>query len=306
MRGWLVGIDVGGTFTDGVLVRPGEPTLDAKALTDQRDPMSGLRACLDRLAEAAGTDRRGLLARTAKLAYGTTHAVNLVVQGQGARAGFITTRGFRDTLVIAGIGRDRIGQDLTASRAPSLVPRRLIHEVRERVDVAGREVAPLRVEDVRTAMAALEAEGVEAVGVCLLWSFRDATHERAVGELLREHDGWFVTLSSDVAPFMGEYERSATTALNATLGPPLERHLSTIDRELTSDGLAVPLLIMQSSGGLLPVHDAARVPVSLIASGPAGGVLAAKLLADALGTPNVIAIDMGGTTFDVSLITDGA
>ncbi|MDE3112613.1 MAG: hydantoinase/oxoprolinase family protein [Chloroflexota bacterium] len=306
MRGWLIGIDVGGTFTDGVLVRPGEPTLDAKALTDQRDPMAGLRGCLDRLAEAAGTDRGGLLARTAKLAYGTTHAVNLVVQGKGARTGFITTRGFRDTLVIAGIGRDRIGQDLTASRAPSLVPRRLIHEVRERVDVAGREVAPLRVEDVRAAMAALEAEGVEAVGVCLLWSFRDASHERAVGELLRAHDGWFVTLSSDVAPFMGEYERSATTALNATLGPPLERHLSTIDRELTADGLGVPLLIMQSSGGLLPVRDAARVPVSLIASGPAGGVLAAKLLADALGAPNVIAIDMGGTTFDVSLITDGA
>src|SRR5579859_1233932 len=103
MREWLIGVDVGGTFTDGVLVRPGQPTLDAKALTDQRDPMSGLRGCLDGLAEAAGTDRRGLLARAAKLAYGTTHAVNLVVQGQGARTGFITTRGFRDTLVIAGI-----------------------------------------------------------------------------------------------------------------------------------------------------------------------------------------------------------
>ncbi len=305
-REWLIGIDVGGTFTDGVLVRPGGDTVDAKALTDQRDPMSGLRGCLDRLAEAAGTDRRGLLARTAKLAYGTTHARNLVVEGKGAPAGFITTRGFRDTLVIAGIGRDRIGQDLTASRAPSIIPRRLIHEVRERVDVSGREVAPLRVEDVRTAMAALEEEGVEAVGVCLLWSFRDPSHERQVAELLRAHDGWFVTVSSEVAPFMGEYERSATTALNATLGPPLARHLGTVERELGTDGFAAPLLIMQSSGGLLPVADAARTPVSLIASGPAGGVLAAKLLADALGMANVIAADMGGTTFDVSLITDGA
>src|SRR5579859_335674 len=305
-RDHLIGIDVGGTFTDGVLVRPGHDPVDAKALTDQRDPMAGLRGCLDRLAEAVGTDRRGLLGRTAKLAYGTTHARNLVVEGKGARAGFITTRGFRDTLVMAGIGRDRIGQDLTASRAPSLIPRRLIHEVRERVDVAGREVAPLRPDDVRTAIAALEDEGVEAVGVCLLWSFRDPTHEHQVAELLRAHDGWFVTVSSEVAPFMGEYERSATTALNATLGPPLARHLGTVERDLGTDGFAAPLLIMQSSGGLLPVADAARTPVSLIASGPAGGVLAAKLLADALGMANVIAADMGGTTFDVSLITDGA
>ena len=306
VRDWLIGIDVGGTFTDGVLVRPGAQPLDAKSLTDQGDPMSGLRGCLDRLAAAAGTERAGLLGRTAKLAYGTTHARNLVVEGKGAPAGFITTRGFRDTLVIAGIGRDRIGQDLTASRAPSLIPRRRIHEVRERVDAAGREVAPLHPEDVRTAIAALEAEGVEAVGVCLLWSFRDASHEQQVAQMLRDHDGWFVTVSSDVAPFMGEYERSATTALNAILGPPLRRHLSTLERELRSDGLAVPLLVMQSSGGLLPVADAARTPVALIASGPAGGVLAAKLLADALGIANAIAVDMGGTTFDVSLISDGA
>jgi N-methylhydantoinase A len=104
---------------------------------------------------------------------------------------------------------------------------------------------------------------------------------------------------------MGEYERSATTALNAILGPPLRRHLTTVERELRTDGLAVPLLVMQSSGGLLPIADAARTPVALIASGPAGGVLAAKLLADALGVANAIAVDMGGTTFDVSLITDG-
>ncbi len=305
-RDWLIGIDVGGTFTDGVLVRPGLGEVEAKALTDQRDPMAGLRGCLDRLAASAATDRAGLLARTAKLAYGTTHARNLVVEGKGARAGFITTRGFRDTLVIAGIGRDRIGQDLTASRAPSLVPRRFIREVRERVDRDGRAISPLREEDVRAAIAAFAAQGIEAVGVSLLWSFRNSAHERAVAEMLREHDGWFVTISSDVAPLMGEYERSATTALNATLGPPLAHHLGALERRLDAEGLGVPLLVMQSSGGLLPIADAARLPVSLIASGPAGGVLAAKLLADAMGLANVMSVDMGGTTFDVSLITDGA
>ena len=304
-RDWLVGIDVGGTFTDGVLVRPRAEPLSAKSLTDTTNPTSGLRACLDRLAEAAGTDRRVLLARTAKLAYGTTQAGNLLVEGGGARAGFITTRGFRDTLIVAGIGRERIGMDLTARRPPPLVPRHLIHEVRERVDAQGRELAPVRMEDVSAAIAALEAEGVEAVGICLLWSFRNPDHEQQVAQALRSRDGWFVTCSSEVAPLLGEYERSATTALNAILGPPVERHLVTLAGDLREEGLEPPVLVMQSTGGLLPPLEAARLPVTLLASGPAGGVLASKLLADAMGLPNVICADVGGTTFDVSLITGG-
>jgi N-methylhydantoinase A len=305
VRDWLVGIDVGGTFTDGVLLRPLVAPLAIKSPTDHHDPMAGLRACLDRLAEAAATSRRQLLARTTKFAYGTTQAANLLVEGGGARTGFITTRGFRDTLIIAGIGRERIGLDLTNSRPPPLVPRRLIHEVRERIDAQGREVAPLNAGDVRAAMAAFEAEGVEAVGVCLLWSFRNPAHELAIAEMVRGHDGWFVTTSTEVAPLMGEYERSATTALNARLGPPVRRHLTAVELQLREDGLQAPLLVMQSSGGLLPIAEAAARPVTLLASGPAGGVLAGKLLADAMGLPNVLCVDMGGTTFDVSLITNG-
>ncbi len=305
VRDWLIGIDVGGTFTDGVLIRPGCPPLEVKSPADHRNPMAGLRACLDRLAETVAADRPTLLARTAKLAYGTTLAANLLVEGKGARTGFLTTRGFRDTLIIAGIGRERIGMDLTASRPPPLVPRRLIHEVRERVDGTGHILAPLQVEDVRVAMAALEAEGVEAVGVCLLWSFRNAVHEDEVARLLRRHDGWFVATSCEVAPLMGEYERSATTALHAILGPPVSRHLVAVEEALRQDALGVPLLVMQSSGGVVPVADAARRPATLLASGPAGGVLASKLLADAMGLRNVICADMGGTTFDVSLISDG-
>ncbi len=304
-RDWLIGIDVGGTFTDGVLLRDGEAPIEVKSPTDHSNPIAGLQACLDRLAEAAGVDRRRLLARAAKLAYGTTLAANILVEGKGARTGFLTTRGFRDTLIIAGIGRERIGMDLTASRPPALVPRRLIHEVRERIDGEGREIAPLRAEDVRVAMTALEAESVEAVGVCLLWAFRNAVHEQEVARLLRGHDGWFVTTSSEVAPLMGEYERSATTALNAILGPPVSRHLAAVEGQLRDDALTIPLLVMQSSGGVVPVADAVRHPVTLLASGPAGGVLASKLLAGAMGLRNVLCVDMGGTTFDVSLITDG-
>ncbi|HVR88389.1 MAG TPA: hydantoinase/oxoprolinase family protein [Candidatus Limnocylindria bacterium] len=302
---WLIGIDVGGTFTDGALVRPGAEPIAIKSLTNYADPSSGLHAALDRLAAAAGVGRRELLGRTAKFAYGTTLATNLVVEGRGAKVGFITTRGFRDTLVMAGIGRERIGMDLTASRAPSLVPRRLIREVRERIDVNGRVVAPLRSEDVQEAIAAFAVEGVEAIGVCLLWSFRNPAHEEQVAAMLRAHDDWFVTASHEVVPLLGEYERSATTALNAILGPPVHNHLMAVERGLRDDGLTVPLLVMQSSGGLLPVADAARTPVALLGSGPAGGVLASKLLADAMGLRNALCVDMGGTTFDVSLITDG-
>jgi N-methylhydantoinase A len=304
-RDWLVGIDVGGTFTDGVLLRPGHDPQPAKSATDVENPIAGLRACLDLLAAAAGSTRSQLLSRTAKLAYGTTLAANLAVEGKGARTGFITTRGFRDTLTMAGIGRERIGIDLAARRPPSLVPRRLIREVRERVDAEGRELAPLNAEDVRGAIALLQEEGVEAVGVCLLWSFRNPVHEQEIGEMVRAQDGWYVSLSCEVAPLLGEYERSATTALNAILGPPVRRHLEAVEGELAADGLRTPPLVMQSTGGLQRAADAVRRPVSLLASGPAGGVLAAKLLADTMDLPKVLCVDMGGTTFDVSLITDG-
>ena len=304
-RDWLVGIDVGGTFTDGVLVRPDAEPLAVKSPTRVDDPVAGLLGCVDRLAERAGCDRGDLLRRTAKFGYGTTQAANMIVEGTGARTGFITTRGFRDTLVIAGIGRDRIGPDLTARRAESLVPRHLIHEVSERVDVHGNEVTPLDVADVRAAMRALEAEGVEAVGICLLWSFRDDAHERRVAELIRAETGWFVSVSSECAPLIGEYERSATTALNARLGPPVRDHLLAVGERLAGDGLAARPLVMTSAGGLLTLPDAAARPVALLSSGPAGGVLACRMLAEAMGAENVICADMGGTTFDVSLITDG-
>lgn len=302
---WLVGIDVGGTFTDGVLVRRGREPIAVKTPSNVADPVAGLAACLDRLGEAAGVDRHLLLERCRKLAYGTTQAANLVVEDRGARTGFLTTRGFRDTLIIAGMGRDRIGMDLRASRARPLVPRHLVFEARERVDRAGTELAPLAVQDVDAAAKALAAEEVEAVGICFLWSFRNPAHEREAAELLRQEAGCFVTLSSEVAPLMGEYERSATTALNATLGPPLQRHLAAAERQVADDGLDVPLLVMQSSGGLVPVPEAVRRPVTLLASGPAGGVLASRLLAEAMGVVDAVCADMGGTTFDVSLLTDG-
>jgi len=303
-RDWLIGVDVGGTFTDAVLIRPGHDPVMVKSPTERRDPVRGLTTCLDRLAEAVDTTRQQMLLSVAKLAYGTTQAANMLVEGDGAKTGFITTKGFRDTLTIAGMGRDRIGQDLTASRAASLVPRHLIKEVSERVVSSGEVLTPLRTADVEAAIEELRAEGVEAVGIGLLWSFMNSEHEDAIAALLRERTDWFISVSSECAPLIGEYERSATTALNARLGPPIQEHLLGVAGTLSEDGLGPRPLIMTSAGGLLSLTDAAKSPVSLLSSGPAGGVLASQLVAASMGISNVLCADMGGTTLDVSLITE--
>ncbi len=304
-RDWLIGVDVGGTFTDGVLLRPGYPPIIVKTPTNVADPVAGLMDCLDALAESVSISKSELLERTVKLGYGTTQAANLIVEGKGAKVGFITTRGFKDTLVIAEIGRERIGMDLTASRAPSLVPRSRIYEVRERVDAQGKELAPVNLDDVKAAMDALAADGVEAVGLCFLWSFLNNQHELAVADALKSYSNWFVSVSHEVAPLLGEYKRSATTALNARLGPLVQQHLLSVGRSLKQEGLEAPPLVMTSAGGLLTMEDAASKPVTLLSSGPAGGVLASKLLSERMGLQNVLCADMGGTTFDVSLITEG-
>lgn len=304
-REWLIGVDVGGTFTDGVLLRPGHAPIIVKTPTNIPDPVAGLMGCLDALAESVSLSKRELLARTAKLGYGTTQAANLIVEGKGSKVGFITTRGFKDTLVIAEIGRERIGMDLTESRAPSLVPRSRIYEVRERVDAHGKELAPVNMDDVKAAMDALSKDGVEAVGLCFLWSFLNNEHEVAVAEALKGYSNWFVSVSHEVAPLLGEYKRSATTALNARLGPLVQQHLLSVGKSLKTEGLEALPLVMTSAGGLLTMEDAASKPVTLLSSGPAGGVLASKLLAEKMGLSNVLCADMGGTTFDVSLITEG-
>ena len=305
VKDWLIGVDVGGTFTDGVLLRPGHAPIIVKTPTNIADPVAGLLGCLDALGESVSISKRDLLARTIKLGYGTTQAANLIVEGKGSKVGFITTRGFKDTLIIAEIGRERIGMDLTHSRAPSLVPRSRIYEVRERVDSQGKELAPVNMDDVKAAMDSLAADGVEAVGLCFLWSFLNSEHEVAVAEALKNYSNWFVSVSHEIAPLLGEYKRSATTALNARLGPLVQQHLLSVGRSLKAEGLEALPLVMTSAGGLLTMDDAASKPVSLLSSGPAGGVLASKLLAERMGLENVLCADMGGTTFDVSLITEG-
>ncbi|MDR7554347.1 MAG: hydantoinase/oxoprolinase family protein [Armatimonadota bacterium] len=309
---YVVGIDVGGTFTDvAVLDLATHRTVTAKSLTTPDDLTAGVWDALGLAAHEAQTTVGQLLAGTVRLAHATTQTSNALLTFSGARVGLLTTRGFEDQLLIMrGIGRVA-GLSLlerrhprATSKPPLIVDETRIRGLRERIDAQGHVVTPLDVEHARAQIADLLQQGVEAFAVCLLWAFVNPTHERAVAALIRQMaPEAHVSLSHEIAPFRGEYERTATTVVNAYVAPTLERYLTRLAAQLREAGLRVPVLVVQANGG---VTAAARVvPVQTIESGPAVGVAAARAVAQATGRRQVIATDVGGTTFKVSLLTEG-
>ncbi len=303
---FMVGIDVGGTFTDGVVISSDGGIRLFKTPTTPANPSEGFLNCITKAASSHGMSVRDFLRQTTKFTYGTTLVTNLLLQGKGSKVGVLTTKGFRDTLPIARIGREYLDVDLQVERPPALTPRSLIEEVVERVDYKGSIITPLNEDSVRTAVKRLRDKKVEAIAVCLLWSFKNPVHEKRVLEIIKQSfPEVAVCLSSEIAPLIGEYERSATATLNASVVPPVKARLTELTKNLADAGLTCPLLLMQSIGGVVPSDDAALKPVTLINSGPTGGVIASKYLSDLLGIPNLINVDMGGTSFDVSLITEG-
>lgn len=303
---YCMGIDVGGTFTDGVLSDDAGNFFIFKTPTVTGEPSAGFMNCLGRAADFLGLSLIDFLQSLDKLAYGTTIATNILIEGKAARTGLITTKGFRDTLPLMRTARDRMGLDLQCERFPPLTPRSLIEEVSERIDYAGDEVTPLSITDVEDALEKLSSKGAEALAVCLLWSFKNSSHEKTIGKIIKKKlPAIYFSLSCDIAPISGEYERTATTVMNASLGPPIKKHLDLLTDELEKKNLRTPLLIMQSTGGVVPAADAAMKPVTLVNSGPSGGLIASKYISQLLGEHNVICIDMGGTSFDASLITGG-
>ncbi|MFC2059637.1 hydantoinase/oxoprolinase family protein [Chloroflexota bacterium] len=304
---FYMGIDVGGTFTDGVLVDEEEHVHIFKTPTVPENPSVGFMNCLKKAADSLGLSLATFLQSMEKLTYGTTLATNIVLEGKGAKTGLITTKGFKDTLPIARIGREYLSIDLSqVERFPSLTPRSLIEEVSERVDYAGQVVTPLDMEDVYACVDRLLVKGVEAMAVCFLWSFKNHDHEKMTRDaIFKREPKLYVSISSEVAPISGEYERTATVTINASLGPPMKAHFAELTRELAENQLAAPLLIMQGTGGLIPAEDAHLKPVALLNSGPAGGVIASQYIGELLNLEDTICIDMGGTSFDVSLLLKG-
>ena len=305
--GYVIGVDVGGTFTDGVVMNGNGEIRAFKTPTTFPSPAEGFLNLLRMAAQSYGEELKSLLKKTDKLTYGTTLATNLLIEKKTARLGLITTRGFKDTLTLARVGRDFLSPDLfECERPPELVPRKLIWELTERIDSHGDILVEPSERELETILRDAREKEIEALAVCLLWSFKNPVHERWVERRLKEQaPHLYISLSSELAPIMGEYERTTTVSINAALGPRLRDQLTQLEGELARYDLRVPLMLMQSTGGVVPLSDALAKPVHLMNSGPAGGVLAGEYFSQLTGYRNSICIDMGGTSFDVSLITKG-
>jgi N-methylhydantoinase A len=308
-----LGVDIGGTFTDLVLMDEEGGVTVTKALSTPGELQFGVFDAIGRAAQVRGMSADELIRKVTAFGHGTTQATNALIERDGARTGLITTRGFGDTLMLqrlmgftAGVPIDRLGWYSQRRYPEPIVPRTLVREIAERVDQGGNILLPLDEDEVRAAVSEFIAEGVQTVAVCLLWAFREPAHEQRIGEIVAEMmPGAYVSLSSEVAPTIGEYERMATTALNSYLAPKVVSYLDQIEGLLRDRGFTGAFSVLNSAGGVMPVAEAADRPVVLVTSGPTGGVMGSLQLAKELGFPNVITTDMGGTSFDVGLIVDG-
>ena len=290
-----LGVDVGGTFTDLVALVDGA-LVTAKVPSTPRDQSEGMHRAIER-AGLANAD-------VEQFAHGTTVATNALLERRGATTALVTTEGFRDVIEIGRQDRASL-YDLTAGRPAPLVPRDLRFTVRERMGPDG-VIVPLEDEDVARVVAELRSAEVEAVAVCLLFGFLHPEHERRLGAAIEDAlPGIHVSLSCEVLPEFREYERFSTTVANAYLAPVMGRHLGGVVRRLEHSGVRPPV-VMQSSGGVMSIDDAAARAAACVLSGPAGGVVGAAHVAHAAGYANVVTFDMGGTSTDVASVVEGA
>ena len=310
---YVIGVDVGGTFTDAVLDDDSGNLVAAKAPSTPPDYSQGVMDVLAVLAENVGEPLEHMLAKTHHIAHGTTSSLNALVTGNVPPVGFVTTQGHRDSIFIMNVeGRylgsspDQLQNVLGQTKNHALIPKRHAVEVVERLDRDGKVVVPLDEESVRTAVRALLDQGIRSIAVSLLWSFKNPVHEQRIRELVHELEpDVFVALSSEVSPRIREFSRSATTIMSAQIGPGLRSYLGTLEERLRADGLSGPLLVMQSNGGAIAAGEAPRTAISTVGSVLTGGVVGAVSLGQQLGHRNIISTDVGGTTFLVGLVVDG-
>ncbi|WP_292147955.1 hydantoinase/oxoprolinase family protein [Mesorhizobium sp.] len=300
-----MGIDVGGTFTDVVLVDDADGRhWSVKVPTTPGDRVIGAIDGFSRILELSGATSGDI----GFIGHGTTMATNMVVEHKGAKTALITTLGFRDILEIRRVSRhDRADlYDLQFDAPKPLVQRRWCLELDERIGPEGEILKPLVDAQVEKLADRIGASDIEAIAVCLIHSYISPVHERRVVEILKRRlPDRFVTASYDVNPELMEYERTSTTVINAMLGPVCSRYIRSFTEKLRTLGFGGEVMFMQSNGGLAPASLVEAQPVVLLESGPAGGVSAAAQLAKKIGVENVLLGDMGGTTFDVSLVRDG-
>jgi len=298
---YRIGFDVGGTFTDFVLQSPSGELVTAKRLTTYPDPSEACLAGLDALAAAGGV----AWADVAQAVHGTTLGSNVVIERKARGVGLLTTRGFRDVLII---GREKRYQvyDLHIEKPAPLIPRRLIGEVSERVLADGSVRTPLDEADARRAVRELVARGVTTLAICLLHAYLNPVHEKRLAAIVAEEAPHVtVTLSHEVSPTFREYERTSTTVVNAYVMTAVREYLAGLGRVLGTRGYRGRLFVMQSSGGIATAEAMQRYPVRMIESGPAAGALMAAAYGELVGQRDLIAFDMGGTTAKLALIEKG-
>ena len=312
-RNLLVGVDIGGTFTDCVVLDRGGGITATKSPSTPDNFAEGMLAAMRLAADRLGVSFAQFCRDVALLTHGTTVGTNALLQRKGARVGLITTRGHEDAIHIMRGSRGVTSRDIRKvvhfpeSRKPvPIVSKRLIEGVSERVDCFGDVVVALNEAEAEQAIRRLVEQAVEAIGVCFLWSFKYPQHELRVKEMIRGlAPQLFVCCSVDIAPKWGEYERVTATALNAYIGPVMAQYLGNLDQQLKASGYAQPLQITQCAGGSISVDKAMESPLLTLDSGAVSGVTGSLYLGRLMGYPNIITTDMGGTSFDVGIIVDG-
>jgi N-methylhydantoinase A len=302
-NGWAIALDVGGTFTDVALLDPTTGRLwITKTPTTPADPSEGFLAGVERALDLAGAGGDAL----GQVLHGTTTATNAILEGKGVATGLLTTAGFRYVLEIGRHDIPRRANMFAWVKPARPVPPELIFEIPERIGADGEELTPLDEAAVREAARRLRAAGVESVAVCFLHGYADPAHERRARELLlEEHPACAVSLSSEVLPVFREYERALATVLNAAVQPLVGRYVGRLEERLRARGIRAPLLVMKSNGGVVGAGVVREQSIHTALSGPAAGVIGARLVGAAAGFADLISVDVGGTSADVCLIRGG-
>ena len=301
MTTYRLGVDVGGTFTDIVALSSEGRTLTRKVLSSPPNFNEAVHRGVSQLMHEHGVEPAGIAA----FAHGATVATNAIITRSGAIAGLITTQGIRDVLEIRRMRMHRL-YDINWEKPKPLVPRHLRFEVAGRMDPFGNEITPLDEAGLRDVVERLRSEGVVSVAVCFLHAYVNDAHERRAGEIIREMaPDWLMSLSCEVLPEIKEYERTSTTVINAYVQPVVDRYAREMERDMSELGVDVPIMVMQSNGGMMPLSSARAFPIHIIESGPAAGVTGAYHLARRMGLSDVMTLDMGGTTAKAAMVEGG-
>ena len=310
LAGYVIGVDIGGTFTDCSVVTPEGSAYAGKSPTTPQDRSIGFFNAIEDAARDAGIGLNELLARCSRLVHGTTTGTNALITRDGATTALVTSAGHGDMIHLmkgagrlAGVAQEQVFDLPSTDKPEPLVPKSLVVEVSERVDFEGDEIVPLDTESLRADIKRLVDEGVDSFAISFLWSMRDSTHERAASEVIAGlAPDVFVSRASDLSARVGEYERTNTSIINAYIGPLMTEYVGNIDAGAARRGYTGRVLYAQCAGGAITTEEAQRAPIRTVHSGPVSGTLGSAYLASRLGEPNVIVTDMGGTSFDVSIV----